>query len=128
MLSERNKKYFRMWLTERLNESLGKAQETLADVSDPKDRLCDVIAQATSSSNIGFALRITDREAGLIRKIRVALQKLEDGTFGICEDCGRKIPLKRLMARPVTTLCIGCKKEQEAAERVRGESSEISVY
>jgi DnaK suppressor protein len=128
MLTKKKKEYFRKWLTERLNESLGKAHKTLADFSDPKDRLCDVIDQATFSSNIGFALRITDREARLIRKIRVALQKLEDGTFGICEDCGRKIPLKRLMARPVTTLCIGCKKEQEAAERVRSESSEIAVY
>lgn len=128
MLSKKKKEYFRIWLTEMLNESLEKAQETLADMSDPKDRPCDFIDQASFSSNTGFALRIRDREAKLIKKIEEALQRLEDGTFGICEECGEEIPLKRLMARPVTTLCIQCKKEQEAAERGRSESDQMSVY
>lgn len=128
MLSKKKKEYFRIWLTERLDERLEKAQETLADISDPKDRPCDVIDQAAFSSNTGFALRIRDREAKLIKKIEEALQRLEDGTFGICEECGEEIPLKRLMARPVTTLCIGCKKEQEAAERGRCDNDQMSVY
>ena len=128
MLSEKQKAYFRMWLTERLNESLGKAQETLDDLSGPKDRLCDVIDQAAFCSDLGFALRITDREAKLIGKIKDALQRLDDGTFGVCEECGEKIPVRRLMARPVATLCLRCKKEQEAAERVRDESSQVSLY
>ena len=128
MLSKKKKEYFRMWLTARLNESLGKARETLVDISDPKDRPGDEIDQAAFCSETGFALRIRDREAKLIKKIEDALQRLEDGTFGICEECGEEIPLKRLMARPVTTLCIACKKEQEAAERVRGENEQMSVY
>ena len=128
MLSKKKKEYFRMLLTERLNESLGKARETLADISDPKERPRDEIDQAAFCSETGFALRIRDREAKLIKKIEEALQRLEDGTFGICEECGEEIPLKRLMARPVTTLCIECKKEQEAAERVRGENEQMSVY
>ena len=128
MLSKKKKEYFRMWLTARLNESLGKDRETLVDISDPKDRPGDEIDQAAFCSETGFALRIRDREAKLIKKIEDALQRLEDGTFGICEECGEEIPLKRLMARPVTTLCIACKKEQEAAERVRGENEQRCVY
>ena len=128
MLSKKRKEYFRMLLTERLNESLGKARETLADISDPKERPGDEIDQAAFCSETGFALRLRDREAKLIKKIEEALQRLEDGTFGICEECGEEIPLKRLMARPVTTLCIACKKEQEAAERVRGENEQRCVY
>ena len=128
MLSKKKKEYFRMWLTERLNESLEKAQETLADISDPKARPCDVIDQASFCSNTRFTLRMRDREAKLIKKIEEALQRLEDGTFGTCEECGEEIPLKRLMARPVTTLCIQCKKEQEAAERFRGDDDRMPVY
>ena len=56
----------------------------------------------------------------LISKIREALDRIDDGTFGICESCGEEISEKRLKARPVTTLCIDCKKKQEANERARG--------
>jgi DnaK suppressor protein len=122
MLSKKNKKYFKEWLTQRLNESLAKAHDTLADISDLKDRPSDEIEEACLSSDMGFALRIRDRESKLIGKIRDALDRLEDGTFGICEECGEEIPLKRLMARPVTTLCFACKKAQEAEERPGAEN------
>jgi len=77
---------------------------------------------------MGFALRIRDREAKLIGKLQDALERLEDGTFGYCEECGEEIPYKRLLARPVATLCIRCKNAQEAAERTRGESDQLSDY
>lgn len=125
MLSEKNKKHFKTWLTQRLNESLAKAHDTFADISDLKDTPSDEMEGASLSSDMGFALRIRDREAKLIGKIRDALERLEDGTFGICEECGEEIPLKRLMARPVTTLCIECKKEQEAEERTRAENFQV---
>ena len=128
MLTEKNKQYFKKWLTQRLNESLEKAQDTVADMSDLKDRLSDKVDQASFASDMGFALRIRDREAKLLRKIRDALERLEDGTFGICEECGEEIPLKRLMARPVTTLCIECKKEQESEERIREANFQIADY
>jgi len=128
MLSKKNKEYFRKCLTQRLNESLGKAQDTLADISDLRDKLPDEMDQAALSSDMGFTLRIRDREAKLIRKITNALERLEDGTFGICEDCGEEIPLKRLMARPVTTLCIECKKAQEDEERTKAANIQIHDY
>ena len=126
MLREKNKKYFKKWLTQRLNESLGKACDTLADISDLKNRLSDEVEQSSLSSDIDFTLRIRDREAKLIGKIRDALERLEDGTFGICEECGEEIPLKRLMARPATTLCIECKKAQESEERTKAASFQVT--
>jgi len=117
MLSKKNKEYFRKWLAQRLDESLGKAQDTLADISDLRDKLPDEMDQASLSSDMGFTLRIRDREAKLIRKITDALERLEDGTFGICEECGEDISEERLKARPVTTLCIACKTKAEEEEK-----------
>ncbi len=65
-------------------------------------------------------LSIRDRERKLITKIREALQKINQGDFGQCEECGDDIGIERLEARPVTTLCIKCKRKQEANERTRG--------
>jgi DnaK suppressor protein len=70
-----------------------------------------------------FLLRIKDRERKLITKVKEAMDRVDNGTFGICESCGKPISEKRLMARPVTTLCIECKTEgenQERMERQRG--------
>jgi DnaK suppressor protein len=61
-----------------------------------------------------------DRERKLIVKIKKALERIENGTFGICERCGEDISIKRLTARPVTTLCIDCKTKEEALEKARG--------
>ena len=82
-------------------------------------KLIDEIDQASMESDRVLMLRIKDRERNIILKIKDTLGRFEDGTFGICEECGEEIPTKRLMARPVTSLCIECKKSQEAAERVR---------
>jgi len=128
MLAGKNKQYFKKWLSQRLNESLEKAQDTLIDVRDLKDKLSNHVDEASHASAMGFALRIRDREAKLTRKIRDALERPEGGTFGICDECGEEIPLRRLMARPVTTLCIECKKEQEAEERTRAADFQIADY
>ena len=119
MLTEKERQYLKKRLTQRLNESVEKVQEAVIEISDLEDRLSDKMNQASIASDMGFALRTKDWESKLIPRIRDALDRLQDGTFGICEECGEEIPLKRLMARPVTTLCIECKKEQEAEERRR---------
>ncbi|MGD9124084.1 MAG: TraR/DksA C4-type zinc finger protein, partial [Desulfarculaceae bacterium] len=72
-------------------------------------------------SDRNFLLRIRDRERKLISKIQDALARIDDGTYGICEVCGEDISSERLKARPVTTLCINCKKRQEAQEKARGQ-------
>jgi DnaK suppressor protein len=66
-------------------------------------------------------LRLRDRDRKLIRKIEEALERIEDGTFGICEECGEEIGIPRLKARPVTTLCIKCKSKQEEEEALLGQ-------
>ena len=80
----------------------------------------DMNDQATAEADQNFALRIKDRERKLIKKIDEALERLLTRTYGICEGCEEEIPLKRLKARPVTTLCIECKTRQEQEENARG--------
>lgn len=84
--------------------------------------------QASLSSDIGFTLRIRDREARLIRKITEASERLEDGILGICEECGEEIPLKRRMARPGTTLCMECKTVEKAEERTKAADFHVPDY
>jgi DnaK suppressor protein len=60
-----------------------------------------------------------ERDGNLIVKIKAALERIEEGTYGICENCGERISTERLKARPVTTLCISCKKKQETQEKLR---------
>jgi DnaK suppressor protein len=83
------------------------------NVPDPNDR-------ATLESGRSFELRIRDRERRLLSKIDEAIARIDDGTYGVCEDCGEEIGLKRLEARPVTTLCIDCKTIQETREKSVG--------
>ena len=86
-------------------------QDNNGDFPDPTDR-------ASLESDRNFLLRIKDRERKLIMKVKEALDRIENGTFGICESCGKPISEKRLMARPVTTQCIDCKTEDEKKERI----------
>ncbi len=76
----------------------------------------DIASQEIDRS---FLLRLRDRERKLLKKIEKALEKMEGGTYGICEVCGAEIPIERLKARPVTDLCIECKTEQEEAEKLK---------
>lgn len=79
----------------------------------------DMGDQASAETDMNFMLRLRGREQRLLKKIDEALERLEDGTFGICDDCGNEIGLKRLEARPVTTMCIECKTLQEEEEKRR---------
>jgi DnaK suppressor protein len=86
----------------------------------PKENFPDPTDRATLEADRNFMLRIRDREAKLIKKIKKALDRIEDKTFGICESCGEDISIKRLKARPVTTQCIDCKTKDEALEKALG--------
>ena len=79
--------------------------------------LPDVNDQASAESERNFEIRIKDRERKLIGKVQESLKKVAEGTYGICESCGDAIGSKRLMARPVTNLCINCKSQMEDNER-----------
>jgi len=81
------------------------------------ERLPDEVDHAASQSERNFELRIREREQKLIAKMEEVLVRIDDGTYGVCDGCGEEISEKRLIARPVTTLCIDCKTKQEQAER-----------
>lgn len=80
----------------------------------------DLGDQASAEIDRNFMLRLRGREQKLLKKIEAAIEKIDNGTFGICEVCGQEIDIKRLEARPVTTMCIECKTEQEEEEKLRG--------
>ncbi len=111
---------FRAILTKRFRELVADAEKTVSGMTGEKASFPDPTDRAFLESERNFLLRIRDRERKLILKIRDALKRVEDGTFGICEICGEEISEKRLKARPVTTLCIECKEEQETKEKELG--------
>ncbi len=119
-LTKKKLTFFKKLLNERIDELLNQANETVSGMTSHKENLPDPSDRATLESDRNFTLRIRDRERKLIGKIKEALERIEDGTYGICEECGEEISTERLKARPVTTLCIDCKKTQEREEKVKG--------
>jgi DnaK suppressor protein len=113
-MRKRDLDFFRKLLTRRLEELLMEAERTKDQVKETEEPSSDPMELASNDSDRDFLLRLRDRERKLMVKIKEALERVEDGTFGICEECGEKISEKRLRARPMTTLCIDCKHEQEA--------------
>jgi DnaK suppressor protein len=114
--------FFRNMLSQKINELLGEAGKTVSEMtSSVKENYPDPNDRASLESDRNFELRIRDRERKLIMKMREAIKRMDDGVFGVCESCGGPISEKRLMARPVTTLCIECKMKQEKMEKLKGE-------
>ena len=110
--------FFRQVLHEEMRSLLGEAGKTVSEMTAENENFPDPTDRATKESDRNFELRIRDRERKLINKIREALERIESGEFGICEMCGEDISDGRLKARPVTTLCIDCKIEEERKEKI----------
>ncbi|MFO7554446.1 MAG: RNA polymerase-binding protein DksA [Desulfobacterales bacterium] len=119
-MKKKDIEYFKEFLNNRLEELLGSADNTVSGMTAPKENFPDPTDRASLEADRNFMLRIRDRENKLIKKIKKALDRIDSGTFGICEKCGEEISVKRLMARPVTTLCIDCKTKEEAFEKALG--------
>jgi DnaK suppressor protein len=113
------REYFRNILLEEMRTLLEEAGKTVSEMTAETTNFPDPNDRATQESDRTFELRIRDRERRLLSKIREALEKLDNGTFGTCEMCGEEISEARLKARPVTTYCIDCKIEQEKRERLK---------
>ncbi len=105
--------FFKKLLQEQRSILILEAQRTVSGMTDSKENFPDPTDRATLESDRNFLLRIRGRERKLILKIEEALERIEDGSFGICEKCGEDISEQRLKARPVTTHCIDCKKREE---------------
>jgi DnaK suppressor protein len=86
------------------------------DFSVNSDDRLDEIDQAATDVDKEMRMRLCNREALYVKKVEEALRRIDDGTFGECEECGEDIELRRLEARPTATLCVGCKEEQERKE------------
>lgn len=114
-------KTFKELLNQKINELLNEAGKTVSEMTNGKENYPDPNDRASLEADRNFELRIRDRERKLILKMQEAIKRIEDGTFGICESCGGPISEKRLLARPVTTLCIECKTKQEKIEKLKGE-------
>lgn len=119
-MKQKDLDYFKELLTQRLDDLLAQADNTVSGMTAPKENFPDPTDRASLEADRNFMLRIRDREHKLIKKIKKALDRIENGTFGICESCGEEISIKRLKARPVTTQCIECKTKEEAQERALG--------
>ena len=119
-MRKRDLNSFRKLLTRRLEQLLTEAEKTKNTVKATEQTPSDPMDQVSDHVERDFLLRLRERESKLIVKIKEALERIEGGSFGICEECGGQISVKRLRARPMATLCIDCKHEQEALEK-RGE-------
>ncbi len=119
-MNQRDLKFFKELLQDRRVELLREAGRSVDGMSDDKENFPDPNDRAALEFNRNFMLRIRDRERKLITKIDEAMKRIEDGSYGLCEECEEEIGVERLKARPVTTLCIDCKAAQEAQEKRQG--------
>ena len=120
-LKKKDLKRFRDILLAKKKEILRNAQRTLnEDMTLDADDLPDEMDLASSEYLHSFTFRLRGREKVFLQKIDHALEKIKEGTFGVCELCGEPISLKRLVARLETTLCIRCKEDQERIEKAYG--------
>lgn len=113
--------YFRQLLEEELKRLLDDAGTTVVElVTTTVENEPDPLDRATQELDRNARYRIRSRESRLIKKIRHSLNAIEDGSYGICEDCEEPISIERLKARPVTRFCIVCKMRRERFEKAIG--------
>src|SRR5262245_7360217 len=117
-MNERQKAYFRAKLIAWKNDILREARETLEILQQENANHPDLADRASSETDRAIELRARDRQRKLIAKIDAALHRIEDGTYGYCEETGEPIALKRLDARPIATLSIEAQERHERREKV----------
>jgi len=117
-MNERQREYFRQKLLAWREEILKEAKETLQHLQDENQNHSDLADRASSETDRAIELRARDRQRKLIAKIDAAIQRIDDGTYGYCEETGEPIALKRLEARPIATLSLEAQERHERRERV----------
>ncbi|MFS8038554.1 RNA polymerase-binding protein DksA [Xanthobacter sp. AM11] len=117
-MNDRQREYFRVKLLRWKEDILKEARETLQHLQDENQNHPDLADRASSETDRSIELRARDRQRKLIAKIDAALLRIEDGTYGYCEDTGEPISLKRLEARPIATLSVEAQERHERRERV----------
>ena len=117
-MNDRQREYFRQKLLDWKEEILREARETLQHLQDENQNHSDLADRASSETDRAIELRARDRQRKLIAKIDAAIQRIDDGTYGYCEETGEPIALKRLEARPIATLSLEAQERHERRERV----------
>ncbi|HTN96698.1 MAG TPA: RNA polymerase-binding protein DksA [Nordella sp.] len=117
-MNERQREYFRAKLLNWKEDILKESRETLAHLQDDNNVLPDIADRASTETDRSLELRTRDRQRKLISKIDSALKRIDDGTYGYCEETGEPISLRRLDARPIATLSIEAQERHERRERV----------
>ncbi len=117
-MNDRQREYFRRKLLAWKEDILRESRETLAVLQSDNENLPDLADRASSETDRSIELRARDRQRKLISKIEAALGRLDDGTYGYCEETGEPISLKRLDARPIATLSIEAQERHERREKV----------
>jgi len=117
-MNVRQREYFRRKLMKWRDDILKEAQETLTHLQQENVAEADIADRASTESERSIELRTRDRQRKLVSKIDAALRRIEDGTYGYCEESGEPISLKRLEARPIATLSIEAQERHERRERV----------
>ena len=118
-MCEKHKFYFKKKLNEWKSEIIKTSNEALYNNSiDDNSTSADIVDQASSYTEKNVEMRAINRQIKLISKIEQALKKIKDGTYGFCEETGEPIGIKRLMARPIATLCIAAQEKHEKEEKV----------
>jgi DnaK suppressor protein len=117
-MNERQKEYFRRKLVDWKEGILRESRETLAALQSESENHPDIADRASSETDRAIELRARDRQRKLIAKIESALGRLEDGTYGYCEETGEPISLRRLDARPIATLSVEAQERHERRERI----------
>ena len=116
-MNAKMKEYFRQKLQKWKNDLLRESSQTLNNLQSDNEAKPDITDRASEEIDRAFELRTRDRERKLINKIDAALQRLDDGSYGYCEETGEPIGLKRLEARPVATLSLEAQEMHEKAEK-----------
>ena len=117
-MNERQRAYFRAKLIAWKNDILREARETLEALQEENTNHADLADRASSETDRSIELRARDRQRKLISKIEAAMSRIDDGTYGYCEETGEPISLKRLDARPIATLSIEAQERHERREKV----------
>ena len=117
-MNAKMKEYFRQKLENWKNELLKESSQTLNNLQTENEAKPDMTDRASEEIDRTFELRTRDRERKLINKIDAALRRIEEGTYGYCEETGEPIGLKRLIARPIATLSIEAQEKHEKNEKI----------
>jgi DnaK suppressor protein len=117
-MNERQREFFRRKLLNWKNELLDESRSTVAAMQEDATPQADLADRATSESDRALELRTRDRQRKLIAKIDEAMRRIDDGSYGYCEETGEPISLGRLIARPIATMTIEAQERHERRERV----------